>query len=113
MECKYLQLGKCWLSPIRPLKLENGGYECPTCQQGSETVDCLELWWRCQQVHYKKIKPLPTHICVGKNYVCVDKGLLLHIRKVKICVGKGLYLHITICVGKIHKDPIRWLGHGD
>ena len=33
----------------------------------------LDIW------HYKKIKPLPTHICVGKSYVCVGKGLLLHI----------------------------------
>ena len=40
--------------------------------------------------HYKKIRPLPTHICVGKIYLCVGKSLLLHIQKVKRCIGKCL-----------------------
>ena len=41
-------------------------------------------------LHIKKIGPLPTHICIGKSSLCVTKGLLIHIQKVKKCVGKCL-----------------------
>ena len=59
----------------------------PPTTSGSLPVNRLsrsiEKRWRKQKSvfksHYKKIRPLPTHICVGKSYLCVNKSLFLHI----------------------------------